>query len=72
MHLGSQLTMDQKCLEKRHFTNFQKSRPEFTTHQQLFTWHLHCTGFYKESKDNLKHSGGQVKLQIQLQGTIST
>lgn len=71
MHIGSKLTVDQKYLGKRHFINFQKSRPEFTMYQQLFTWHLHCIGFYKESKDNLKHSQGQVNLQIQLQGTIS-
>ena len=64
--------MDQKCLGKGHFMNLQKSRPEFTIYQQLFTSHFHCTGFCKESKDNLKHLGGQVNLQIQLQGTIST
>lgn len=34
-----------------------RKQNEFAAHSNLFTQHLHCTRYYKYSRDDLKHTG---------------
>ena len=48
----------QNILGKNNPESSKKPKPELATHQQLFTWHLHCTRNCNWSRDDLQYTEG--------------